>query len=171
MLSAILVLGLALTALVLAWSLLTNRTADACRKRDWDENTYLINVQILRSLLERNEFRYLQRSLPRAEFENCLRKRVRLTLQTLQVVEDNTNLLIQLAHGSKSAGDSECARRADDLLAAAIQLRVNLLLARCCLCVQWLFPSWTLLPEWTKPYQHLLSCLEQWRLQLSVSSL
>jgi hypothetical protein len=169
MLSAILVLGVASIAVILAWSLLTPKIRDPCKDRDWEESDHLLNVQILRMLLERNESRYLQRSLPRAEFESCLRKRVRLTLRTLQLVEDNTNLLMRLAYASKSGNDSECTRRADDLLAAAIQLRLNLLLARSCLYVQWLFPSWTLLGE-SKPYQHLLSRLEQWRLQLSVSS-
>lgn len=170
MLSATIVLGLAITALALVWSLLTKRAPDACGTQEWDENTYLVDVQILRTLLERNQSRFLQRSLPRAEFERCLRKRVRLALQSLQLVEDNTSLLMRLAHASKSASNSERGRRADDLMAAAVQLRVNLLLARCCLYVQWLFPSWTLLPECTESYKHLLSCLEQWRVQLPVSS-
>ncbi len=170
MLSAILVLGLALTALIVAWSLLNPRARDACQDREWDESAHVMNVQVLRTLLERNEFRYLRRTLPRTEFENCLRKRVRLTLQALRLVEDNTNSLMELAHRSKTNSDSEGARGPDDLLAAMVQLRLNLLLARSCLYVQWLFPSWALLPEWTKPYQHLLGCLEHWRLQLPVSS-
>jgi hypothetical protein len=170
MLSAILVLGLALTALILTWSLLIPRTRDASEDRNWEESAYLMHVQILRALLERNEFRYLQRTLPRADLENCLRKRVRLTLQALRLVEDNTNLLVELAHKSKLDNDSEDARRADALLAATVQLRLNLLLARSCLYVQWLFPTSALLPEWTKPYQHLLTCLEQCRVQVPVSS-
>jgi hypothetical protein len=45
---------------------------------------------------------------------------------------------------------------------------MNLLLARLCLYLEWLFPSWTVLPEWTKPKNHLLRCLERWRVQLSI---
>jgi hypothetical protein len=170
MLSAILVIGLAVTALILTWSLLIPRTRDSCKDRTWDESAYLLHVQVLRALLQRNEFQYLRRTLPRAEFEKCLRKRVRLTLQTLRLAEDNTSLLAELAHKSRPDNDSEGARRADALLAGTVQLRLNLLLARSCLYLQWLFPTSALLPEWTKPYQHLLTCLEQWSLQVPVSS-
>lgn len=169
MLSAILALGLATTVLLLAWSLLISRTQDGYKDRIWDQSVHLMNVQILRILLDWNEFRYLQCSLPRKDLENCFRKRVRLTLEMLWLVEENTNSLIQWAHTSKSANDSQRGRRGDDLLAAAIQLRMNLLLARCCLYLQWLFPLWRLLPEWVKPYRHLLNCLEHWRLKLSIS--
>lgn len=160
MVSAILVLGLAAISLALAWSLLS-RKSSACDLQDWERKQNKIDVQILRSLFDQREDHYLQCSLSRKDFQLQVRKRIRLTLEMLRVVEENTNLL-GMKQVSISNRNPELTCQRDELLACTVQLRLNLLLARFFLCLEWLFPSWTLLlPEWIRPYGPLLHCLEQ----------
>ena len=162
MVSAILVLALAAISLALAWSLLS-RKSPACDLQGWEHKQNKIDVQILRSLFDQKENHYLQCSLPRKNFQAQVRKRIRLTLEILRVVEENTNLLIGTEQVAISNGNPELTRQRNELLAGTVQLRLNLLLARFFLCLEWLFPSWTfLLPEWIRPYAPLLHCLEQY---------
>lgn len=92
-----------------------------------------------------------------------IRKRIRLTLEMLRVVEENTHLLLGMEQVAISNGSPELTRQRNELLAGTVQLRLNILLARFFLCLEWLFPSWTLLlPKWIRPYGTLLHCLEQY---------
>ena len=167
MVSTILILTLAVTALVGAWSLL-NRNRQASRLQDCEEQPHGLDLQILRSLLDRNDFNYLQRSLSRKDFQSLLRKRILLTLEMLRLLEKNASLLMGAAVAATASNTSGVRAQPEDQIAGTVELRVNLLLAKLCLCVQWLFPSSSFLPEWTKPYQHLLNSLEKCRLQPSL---
>lgn len=161
MVSAILVLGLATTTLLLAWSLL-GRKSPPCKPADRDKNRQDVDIQILRSLLDRNEFHYLHDSLSPKDFHNLLRRRIDLTLEILRVVEENANRLTGVEQFAMAKSNSGLPPHNDELLSGAVQLRLNLLLARFCLRLEWLFPSWSfVLPEWIKPYRHLLNSLEQ----------
>ena len=162
MVSAILVLALAAITLVMAWSLLSHKSP-AGNLHDGQHNHQKINAQMLRCLLEQNEFHYLHVSLSRKDFQSQVRKRIRLTLETLQLLEDHTDFLLGMGHVVISNASLELTRQRNELLAGPVQLRLNLLLARFLLYVQWLFPSWTLLlPRWVRPYRNLLHSLEQY---------
>lgn len=162
MVSAILILALAAISLALAWSLLS-RKSPACDLQDWERKQNKIDVQILRSLFDQKEDHYLQCSLSRKDFQMQIRKRIRLTLEMLRVVEENTHLLLGMEQVAISNGSPELTRQRNELLAGTVQLRLNILLARFFLCLEWLFPSWTLLlPKWIRPYGTLLHCLEQY---------
>jgi hypothetical protein len=161
MVSTILILALVIITVVLVWSLLRS-TDQSSKPWDCQGKRHEIDVQILRSLLDRNEFNYLHSSLSRKDFQNLTRKRIRLTLEILSLVEKNGHIRMQAEKLAVAKPNSDLDQHGDELLGSTVQLRLNLLLARICLCVQWLFPSSTLLlPGWIKPYQYLLSVLEQ----------
>ena len=161
MVSAILVLALAAITLVLAWSLLSHKSP-AGNLHD-QHNQQKIDAQMLRCLLEQNEFHYLHVSLSRKDFQSQVRKRIRLTLEMLQLVEDNTIFLLGMENVVISNASLELTRQHNELLAGLVQLRLNLQLARVLLYLQWLFPSSTLLlPRWVQPYRNLLHSLEQY---------
>lgn len=160
MVSTILILALAIVTLVLAWSLLS-RKSRASDSTNCEEKRHEIDIQILRSLLDPHEFDYLHSSLSRQNFQNVLRKRIRLTLTMLRLLEENAKVSMEVEPVPMAKNRSGLARPGDELVASMVQLRLNLLLARVCLWLQWLFPSSaSLLSEWIQPYQHLLHCLE-----------
>jgi hypothetical protein len=67
---------------------------------------------------------------------------------------------MQRARLAKIKNDFEVAVEMDQIIGSALQLRLRLILARCCLYLKWLFPSWTVfLPAFDVRYQHLLDSM------------
>jgi hypothetical protein len=78
----------------------------------------------------------------------------------LRLVDDNARMLMQRARLAKNKNDSEVAGKMDQLIGNAFQLRLNLVLARCCLYLKWVFPTWAMsLPAFEVRYQHLLDSM------------
>jgi hypothetical protein len=160
MVSTLLILAVASSALALAWSLLRSGHPEIRNGQDWEEKKHEIDVQIFRALLDRDEERLLRSSLSRNQFEAFQRRRIRLALRMLQLVEENAGMLMRLGQLARMKGDPAVTQKADELVATAIQFRLNLLLARFCLSLKWVFPSWTVsLPAFEVRYQHLLDSL------------
>ena len=160
MVSTLLVLAAAAAALALAWSLLHHVRPEIRDRLDWEERKHEIDVQIFRALVDRNEERYLRSSLSPDQFREFRRKRIGLALQMLRLVEENAAMLMRLGQLARIKGDPALTEKADELVATAIQFRLNLLLAKLSLYLTWLFPSWTVyLPAFEVRYQHLLDSL------------
>jgi len=160
MVSTLIILGVALSALVLAWSLLRSGHPEICGGQDWEEKKHEIDVRIFRALLDRDEERYLRSTLLRNQFEAFQRRRIRLALRMLRLVDENAAMLMRLGQLAKMKGDPALTQKADELAAIAIRVRLNLLWARLCLCLKWIFPSWAVsLPTLEVRYQHLLDSL------------
>jgi hypothetical protein len=78
----------------------------------------------------------------------------------LRLVDDNAGMAMELGRLAKLKGDSSLAPKIDEMIATAFQLRLNLLLARLCLYLKWIFPSWAMsLPAFEMRYQHLLDSM------------
>jgi hypothetical protein len=158
MVSTVLILTVAASALALAWSLLRRGPLEISNSQDWEQKKNVVDVQIFRLLLDYNEARYIRRCLSEKQFRIFQRKRIRLTLRMLRLVEQNAGMLIRLGQFARLKHDPALTEKADELIASAIRFRLNLFLAKPCLYVQWLFPSAGLL-SWDAPYQHLLDSL------------
>lgn len=160
MASTLLILVVASLALVCVYALLRSGHTGVRSGRDWDEKKHQIDVRIFRVLLDSDEEVRLRRYLSQYEFAVFQRKRIRLTLRLLHLVDENTGMLMELARRARLKGDPAVVQQADELIATAFQLRLNLLLARFCLYLKWLFPSWSVsLPAFDVRYQHLLDSL------------
>jgi hypothetical protein len=160
MLSTILILGVALSTLVLAWRLIRPANAGIPSLREWEVRKHDLDIQIFRNLVDEGEERYLRLSLSPAEFLFFQRKRTRLALAMVKAVEENTGMLMKLWKDAKMNGEPGVARDADELMGAALSLRLSLFEARLCLYAKWLFPSWTLwVPSWEAKYRDLLGFL------------
>jgi hypothetical protein len=160
MVSTLLVFAAALSALALAWSLLRRVHPEIRNRQDWDEKKHEIDVHIFRALLDRNEERYLRSTLSRNQFREFRRKRIRLALRMLRLVEENAGMLTKLGQLARMKGDPALTEQADELVATAIQFRLNLVQARLSLWLKWLFPFWTVsLPAFEAQYQQLLDSL------------
>jgi hypothetical protein len=161
MVSTLLILAVASLALVFAYGLLRSGYPEIRNGRDWDEKKHDIDVQIFRVLLDRNEELQLRSFLSQNQFAAFQRRRIHLALRMLRLVDENAGMLMELGRLVKTKGDPALTQKVDELIATALQLRVNLFLARLCLYLKWLFPSSTIsLPAFEVRYQHLLDSLQ-----------
>jgi hypothetical protein len=160
MVSTLLILGVAVSCLALAWGLLRDRHADIRSLEDWEARRNEIDIPALRTLFDRDEKRYLEHGLPRNQFQALQRRRTRLALRMLRLVEQNASMSMRLGQLARMKGDPVLMQKADDAVATAIQLRLNLFVVKLCLFLEWLFPSMTVgMPAFESRYRNLLDCL------------
>ena len=158
MVSTLLILALSVIALAIVWSLLLqNSQTRKFTVRDWEEKKHPIDVQVFRYLVDPNEAHYLELALPWDQFTMFHRRRTQLALRMVILAKENAEMLTRLAACARTKNDPVLTREADHLIAAATQLRFNLLLAKYCLWVRWAFPGWTLaLPAVEAQYHHVI---------------
>lgn len=160
MVSTLVVLGVIAVALVLAWSLLRSGHSDIRSLENWEAQRHEIDIPIFQLLLDRDEERYLRSSLPRNQFFAFQRMRIRLALRMLRLVEENASMSMSLGQLAKIKRDPVLTQAANEVVATAIQLRLNLLLVKPCLSLKWLFPSGVIsVPVFEERYRHLLDCM------------
>jgi hypothetical protein len=160
MVSTILILGVAGVSLALVWSLLRSREPHIGTLQEWEARKHEIDIAILQALLDRNEERYLRNSLTRNHFRAFQRRRLCLVVHMLGLIEENAGMVMKLGQLARLKGDPVLTHEADELVATAIQLRLNLLLVKLCLALKWLFPYWSVsVPAFEGKYRDLLDCL------------
>jgi hypothetical protein len=161
MVSTIVILAVAAAALAASWSLIfQNNQPKIFTVYDWEKKKREVDVQVFRCLVDRNEERYLAFALPREQFASFQRKRTRLALRMLRLAQENADMLMGVGALARNNADQILMREAENLVAAATQLRFNLLLARYCLWVKWMFPRWAVsVPPVETRYQHVLDSL------------
>jgi hypothetical protein len=160
MVSTLLILAVAFLVLVFAYALLRGGHAELRNEQDWEEKKHAIDVQIFRTLLDRKEEAQLRSSLSQNQFATFQRRRIRLALRMLRLVDENAAMLMGLGRLVRMKRDPALKQQVDEFITTAFQLRLNLLMARFCLYLKWLFPSWTVsLPAFDMRYQHLLDSL------------
>lgn len=160
MVSTLLTLAVALLALVLAYALLRRAHTGVRDDQDWEQRKHAIDVEIFRVILDPNEEVQLRRFLPPNQFAKFQRKRIYLALRMLRLVDENAGMAMELGRVAKMKGDLALASKIDQMIAAAFQLRLNLLLARLCLYLKWAFPSWAVsLPAFEVRYRNLLDSM------------
>ncbi len=161
MVSTLLTLAVALLALVLAYALLRRAHTGVRDNHDWEQRKHAIDVEIFQVILDRNAEVQLRRFLSPHQFAKFQRKRIHLALRMLSLVDENAGMAMELGRLVKMKGDLALAPKIDEMIATAFQLRLNLLLARLCLYLKWVFPSWAVsLPAFEPRYQHLLESMQ-----------
>ena len=156
LLTLLILLSVVSLALILALSVSIHRRAEMLTVEHWEDTKNEIDIEVFRALIDRDDWRYLRDSLSPGEFQVFQRKRILLALRMLRLVERNAYLLMELGRHARQNADPVRRQQADELLASAVQFRLNLLPVRLCLCLQWLFPSRALLlPVFASRYQNL----------------
>jgi hypothetical protein len=159
MVSTLLVLGIAAVALALTGALLRGRGPEISTLEQWETRKNKVDIEVFRALLDPAEERYLQRSLSKIQFRGFLRKRIRLALRAAVLIGENAVMLTRLGQLATEASPG-IAREAQALSAAAVRLRLNLILMQACLWVKWLFPALSVsVPAWEIRYNALLNHL------------
>lgn len=156
LLTVLILLSVVSLALILASSFSIHRRPEMLSVEDWEDRKHEIDIEVFRALIDRDDWQYLRDSLSPGEFQAFQRKRILLALRMLRLVDRNAYLLMELGRQARQNADPVRRQQADELLASTVQLRLNLLPVRLCLCLQWLFPSRALLlPVFATRYQHL----------------
>lgn len=168
-LTILLVSGL---SLFLVWNILRPGLPQVKSLEDWEAKKHEADVGVFRILLDPMEEKYLQRSLPVREFRVFQRRRIVLALRWLDLVGENAGMLMKLGQLARTSTNPILAKEAEDLIYAALRLRVNLLAVQLGLWLKWVFPGWALsLPAIEIPYEELLTYLtriqqqQQWNVK------
>jgi hypothetical protein len=149
---------------VLRCSLLRPGRTEILKIEDGEAKKQDIDIEIFCALLDRDDCQYLRKTLPSSEFQVLQRRRIRLALRILRRVERNVDLLMEVGHLASLNSDPVRREQAEELVAGAIQLRLNLLRVRLCLFLRWFIPSWTVsLSAFTKRCEHLRRSLAWFR--------
>lgn len=159
MVSTILILALAGSALIVSWKLIWR--AAALKTQGLQElNLHQLNVQIFRALVSNEDEAYLRMHLGPAATHSIQRKRAALALQMIRLVDENARMVILIAQRVKAVGKPGVAHTAEDLILLALRLRVNLFAVRLCLGVRWLLPGVRVfVPAWDPTYGKVTASL------------
>jgi hypothetical protein len=162
-------------SLYLVWTVLRPTLPHINSLQDWENKKHEVDPAVFQALLDGSEEEYLRRSLPSPHFRSFQRERMALALRSLDLVAENAAMLMKLGQLAKGNANIEVANEADELIRAALWLRVNLSLAQPCVWLKWLFPGWSIsLPAIAMPYEELLTYLNrvrqqpQWNLETAV---
>ncbi len=166
MVSTITILLASVLSLYLVWTIFRPRLPQIKSLEDWEAKNHAVDPELFRALLDPAEENYLRQSLPPHEFRLFQRKRISLALRWLNLVGQNAAMLMKLGQLARAGSNPSLAKEAEDLIYAALRLRLNTALAEPCLWLKWWFPGWTLsLPAVEIPYGELLGSLSRIRQQ------
>ena len=129
----------------------------------WENKNQEVDIAIFRGLLDRDDCHYLRKTLQLAQFRALRRKRIHLALRMLRAIEENADLLMEVAKAAKRS-DLVRQQQAEELIEKVFKFRLNLLRARFCLLLQWFFPSWVMpLPAFAALYAQLQNSLVRYQ--------
>jgi hypothetical protein len=161
MVSAILILILSACVVAAAVLLLFRGCEDEQFSfKDWALHKHEVYIEVFRVLIQSDQERYLAESLTYPQFANFQRRRIALALRMVKLVDENVDMLMKLGRQARVSKDPMLAQHADNLLLSTSYLRLNLLLAKYCLRIKWIFPRWRgLVPPLLEPYRKLMDSL------------
>ena len=166
MVSTFIILALALSSLVLVWTILRPGLPEIRSLDDWEAKKHAVDLEVFRMLLDPAEEEFLRTSLPPFEFRLFQRRRLGLALRALELVGKNAAMLMKLGQLAKVSANPALVKEGGDLIHGALRLRVNLLFVRPYLCLKWIFPGGTLsVPAPEMRYDELLGYLSRIRQQ------
>jgi hypothetical protein len=162
MASTILILGTGLLVLIVVVVFSWHRCPEVQSIDEWEAKKHEVDVQVLKALMDLDEEHRLRSCLTHKQFQQYQRRRTRLAIRILQLIEENVGMLMSLAQRAKVQRDPALTEKADEMIAVGFQLRGKLLVAKLCLSAKWLFPSHSVpLPSFELKYRELLDCLIQ----------
>ena len=126
------------------------------RRRQSHQPILPVDVQALRTLMDRDDELFLQERLPYSRFRRLKRRRIRVTMSYVGRVASNASLVMRLSASARLMADPEAAAIAGQVTEMATQIRMQCLVALGKLAVEFAMPSLQLTPAVLAPrYQAL----------------
>ena len=148
--TTMIVIAFALAAVGVFWTVARNRSKQS------HNQVRPVDVQALRTLLDRDDELFLRENLPNRRFRHLKRHRIRVTVRYVGRVADNAAVIMRLGETARFNPDPEVARAAAQVLDLAAQIRLQCLLAFAKLAAEFAVPSLQLTPATLAPkYQAL----------------
>ncbi|HTC47330.1 MAG TPA: hypothetical protein VK722_08410 [Candidatus Aquilonibacter sp.] len=136
---AIVLVAAAVVALVIILRLAVKQNLQVKGSSDLAVTIHPIDVVAFRNLTNTAEDDYLRRRLPRADFRQVRRERLRAMVAYIQTAAMNAAVLIRVGEAALAAGDPRIAQAAEQLVNDALLLRRNstVALARIYIALAW----------------------------------
>lgn len=144
------VIALALSALAVLYG--------AVRRRRQQSRQSLrpVDVQALRTLMDRDDELFLREKLPHSRFCRLKRQRIRVTMNYVSRISANTSVVMRLGESARLNSDPHVAQAASQVIELATQIRLQCMVALAKLAAEFAVPSLQLTPAALVPkYQTL----------------
>jgi hypothetical protein len=105
-----------------------------------------VDIKAFRTLSDRSDENFLRAKLPRANFVQIKRQRVRLTWKYVACMSGNAAVVFRLVEGARLSPDPQIAQQAAHAIEQASQIRMHCLVSYAKLAAEFAFPSLQLTP-------------------------
>jgi hypothetical protein len=113
MVSTLTIFVLSSLSLYLVWTILRPTLPHINSLQDWENHKHDVDPAVFQALLDRTEEEYLRQSLSSQQFRSFQRKRMALALRSLDLVADNSAMLMKLGQLAKGNANAEVANEAE----------------------------------------------------------
>ena len=145
----VIVIALALCAVMLFYMAVRSRRTQA-------ETFRAVDLNALRTLMDRDDELFLRRSLARKKFAQLKRQRIRVIMRYVGRIASNASAVMHVGAAARSNAVPEVAQAAAQVTELATQIRLQCLVALAKLSVEYAMPSVQLTPAVLAPkYQSL----------------
>jgi len=135
---AIVVIAFVLCALAIFFVAVRTRRNHAVQR--------FIDMKAFRTLIDRDDENFLRAKLPRTNFAQIKRQRVRLTWDYVARMSGNAAAVLRVGEAARMSADPRVAQQAAQAIELASQIRVQCLLAFAKMGAEFAFPSLQLTP-------------------------
>ena len=147
--TTVIVIALALCAVMLFYMAVRSRRTQA-------ETFRAVDLNALRTLMDRDDELFLRRSLARKKFAQLKRQRIRVIMRYVGRIASNASAVMHVGAAARSNAVPEVAQAAAQVTELATQIRLQCLVALAKLSVEYAMPSVQLTPAVLAPkYQSL----------------
>ena len=150
MMITMIVIALALGAMAVLYGAVRRRHQSSLPLRP-------VDVQALRTLMDRDDELFLREKLPHSRFRRLKRQRILVTMSYVSRISSNSSVVMRLGEAARlNSDDPQVAQAAGQVIELATQIRLQCMVAFAKLAAEFAVPSLQLTPAMLVPrYQTL----------------
>jgi hypothetical protein len=146
----VIVIALALCAVMLFYMAVRGRRTQA------GQSFRTVDLNAFRTLMDRDDERFMRENLPRSKFSHLKRQRIRVTVRYVARIASNASAVMHVGEAARMSSAPEVAQAAAQVMELATQIRLQCLVALTKLSLEYAVPSLQLNPAMLVPkYQSL----------------
>ena len=146
----VIVIALALCAVMLFYMAVRSRRTQA------EQRFRTVDLNALRTLMDRDDEVFMRAKLPRSKFSHLKRQRIRVIMRHVARIASNASAVMHVGEAARASSAPEVAQAATQVLELATQIRLQCLVALTKLSLEYAMPSLQLTPAMLVPkYQSL----------------
>lgn len=115
-----------------------------------------LDLQAFRSLIDRDDERFLRTRLSRADFARLKRQRISVTFKYVGRISNNAAAVLRMAEVARQNNDVQVVEAATQVIDTATQIRMQCMVAFAKLSLEFMVPSLQLSPAMLAPRYQVL---------------